>query len=68
MPRASSRSSARLVSSSDCARSSSDDRLGIAVHPLARLDEQHRKGHQPRLRAIVQVALQTPALGVAGLY
>jgi hypothetical protein len=35
-------------------------------HP-ARVPELQRERHEPRLRPVVQVALQLPALGVAGL-
>jgi hypothetical protein len=66
MPRASSRSSARPVRSSSCARSSSSASSGSAP-ARARAAQQQRQRDQPRLRPVVQVALQPAALGVAGL-
>ena len=66
MPRASSRSSSRLVWSSSCAWSSRS--ASSAVRALARRPQQQGERHEPRLRAVVQVALEPPALGVAGLH
>ena len=67
MPRASSRSSARLVCSSSCARSSSAASSASPSARVARRAQQQRERDEPRLRAVVQVALEPPALGVAGL-
>ena len=67
MPRASSRSSDRLVWSSSWARSSSVASSGSPPARRARGAEQEGQRHEPRLRAVVQVALQPPPLGVAGL-
>ena len=41
---------------------------GVRVDAPARVAQQQREAHEPRLRAVVQVALQAPALGVAGLH
>ena len=54
--------------SSACARSSSVRDLGVGrVSAPAGVAEQEREPDEPRLRAVVQVALEAPALGVAGL-
>ena len=42
--------------------------LGVRIHAPARVAEQQGEADQPRLGAVVQVALQAPALGVAGLH
>ena len=67
MPRASSRSSARLVPSSSCARSSRLPSCSSSVDPPARGPQQQRERDEPRLRAVVQVALEPPPRGVARL-
>ena len=67
MPRASSRSSASAVAS----RSDSSSISGAAVRVLhARLEhpQLERERHELLLRAVVQVALDPPARGVAGLH
>ena len=47
-----------------------EQRLEVAVPrgAGARAAQQQREGDQPRLGAVVQVALEAPALGVAGLH
>ena len=40
----------------------------LAVRALARRAQQQGERHEPRLGAVVQVALEPPALGVAGLH
>ena len=67
MPRASSRSSERLVWSSSCARSSRLARSGSPPGARARGAQEQREPDEPRLRAVVEVALEAPALGVADL-
>ena len=67
MPRASSRSSSRLVCSSPDAASSSSARAPRSPRPHARRAQQQRRARPARMRAVVEVALEPPALGVAGL-
>jgi len=69
MPRASSRSSARPAWSSAVAwarRSAISGSVGSAS-TRARVAEQEREPHEPRLGAVVQIALEAAALGVARL-
>ena len=42
------------------------ERVVAALDALARHAQVQRDGHEPLLRAVVQVALQAPALGVGG--
>ena len=67
MPRASSRSSARLVPSSSCAPVEQARELLVVGDPPARAAQQQRERDEPRLRAVVQVALEPPPRGVARL-
>ena len=65
MPRASSRSSARLVCSSSWARSSSGPELVVRGRAHARRPQHQRERDEARLRAVVEVALEAPPRGVA---
>ena len=68
MPRASSRSSARLVRSSSCAWSSRPASLRVVAGAPARGPQQQRQRDEPRLRAVVEVALEPPPRRVARLH
>ena len=67
MPRASSRSSARLVCSSAMRAVEQRRELLVRSTRLRARPQQQGERDEPRLRAVVQVALEPPALGVAGL-
>ena len=56
---------ASASSSIDASRS--DCGLGAVGHAHACEAEVQRQGHEPCLRAVVEVALESPALGVGGL-
>ena len=66
-PRASSRSSSSASASSSPAPSSIARSAGIVGHAAGRHAHGQRRRDQPLLGAVVEVALQAPALGVAGL-
>ena len=66
MPRASSRSSPRLSRSSSWARSSRPASSLVLGRADARGAQQQGERDEPRLRAVVEVALEPPARGVAG--
>ena len=68
MPRASSRSSSSEACSSALDSSSSAGRVRVRLHLHPRQLELQGQRHQPRLRAVVQVALEPPPLGVARLH
>ena len=68
MPRASSRSSSSAWAS--CSRASARSwraRVGVGLEAALDHAQLQRERHEPLLGAVVQVALQPPALGVAGL-
>ena len=66
-PRASSRSSASAWASSSPAPVERGLRSGSSIRCAAASRRFSDERHQPLLRAVVQVALQPAALGVAGL-
>ena len=67
MPRASSRSSSSARASSACASSRSPgDRVRAPLERALGQSELQRQRDEALLRAVVQVALQAAALGVAG--
>ena len=69
MPRASSRSSSSACLS--CSRASARSwraRVGIALEAPLDHAQLERERHEPLLGAVVQVALQSPPLGVPGLH
>ncbi len=66
IPRASSRSSASDCASSSLAVVTSSSRGRVVADAVLQQPQLQRDPDEPLLRAVVQVALQPPALGVAG--
>ena len=66
MPRASSRSSASDWASSELALEIKRLRRRVVAHAALQEAQLQRERDEPLLRSVVQVALQAPALGVAG--